>query len=297
MLSPTPSRYPTQLHQLTVTVNPRSTHRQPKCPVNGTLRAGERCSCVVVLVRTNTTTHEHPFVLVSGLRRSPDRFAGWRPREAGRFPGPGPQHTFGRVTRVRSREPCARSHAAARGCPRRAGIPRRGHPDPGARAERARERQGVLGGCVDRALQVEAAVDVGKPAEGEARFARAQGEARGERGARPFCRVRELGCPGSSQNIRARVPRQKPSDSRAGEDCSQPREGSPRRCCRACPRRLRARCRPGCCRCARWWVRPTDPNASSSSGTARPGPRGRTRAAVVRRHRAIPVAVRRSRCP
>ena len=59
-------------------------------------------------------------------------------------------------------------------------------------------------------------------AEGQARLAVAQGQRRGERRPRPPPGRSELASPSSSQNIWARVPRQKPSSGMVGELCSQP---------------------------------------------------------------------------
>ena len=105
-----------------------------------------------------------------------------------------------------------------------------------ARVERARERLGVMPGRVDRLLQVQPEVHVreerverplvllvaaGRP-EREIRLA-ARRASVGEsvvRGRLPGSS--EFGSPSSSQNICARVPRQKPSSGITGAPQSQP---------------------------------------------------------------------------
>ena len=108
-----------------------------------------------------------------------------------------------------------------------------------ARPERNREMLGVPGRRVDRFLQIHAGMDVAQEelrrplvllvaagrAPGEIGLAVAQRQRRRQRRARALARRKRRRMLSSSQNICARVPRQKPSSGITGEDCSQPPDG------------------------------------------------------------------------
>ena len=114
--------------------------------------------------------------------------------------------------------------------------PRAGRPRPRLpRVERLREVVGVEHRRVDRLLRRSGRsgrargrrrATTGPAGRRRACRRRALAVAAGERGrerrARPLAGASELGRPSSSQNICARVPRQKPSPGITGEPCSQP---------------------------------------------------------------------------
>ena len=176
---------------------------------------------------------------VTARRRSPACRADWRRRGGG-----------GRRATAAVRRPSDQSGSTSTTWPRRRssfdGLARQPALDHqhararGARPERDREMLGVPGRRVDRLLQVHAGSGRGAgtaawsigPA-GRRRASPRRGRARRRaapcvgdsvvRGRLPG--ASEAGWPSSSQNICARVPRQKPSSGITGEDCSQPPDG------------------------------------------------------------------------